>query len=66
LPRRAASRFARCGTTPTRTSSTRRTRATLPADDAKRQTAEVQKMTDKFTSTIDEMLKKKTAEVMEI
>ena len=39
---------------------------TLPADDAKRQTAEVQKMTDKYTGQIDEMLKKKTAEVMEV
>ncbi len=39
---------------------------TLPADDAKRQTAEVQKMTDKFTGLIDEILKKKTAEVMEV
>jgi ribosome recycling factor len=38
----------------------------LPADDAKRQTAEVQKMTDKYTGQIDEMLKKKTAEVMEV
>ena len=38
----------------------------LPADDAKRQTAEVQKMTDKYTGAIDEMLKKKTAEVMEV
>ncbi len=39
---------------------------TLPADDAKRQTGEVQKMTDKYTASIDDMLKKKTAEVMEI
>lgn len=39
---------------------------TLPADDAKRQTAEVQKMTDKYTGQIDDMLKKKTAEVMEV
>jgi ribosome recycling factor len=39
---------------------------TLPADDAKRQTADVQKMTDKYTGQIDEMLKKKTAEVMEV
>lgn len=39
---------------------------TLPADDAKRQTAEVQKLTDKFIASIDEMLKKKTAEVMEV
>jgi ribosome recycling factor len=39
---------------------------TLPADDAKRQTSDVQKMTDKYIASIDDMLKKKTAEVMEI
>ena len=39
---------------------------TMPADDAKRQIAEVQKMTDKYTGQIDESLKKKTAEVMEV
>jgi len=39
---------------------------TLPADDAKRQTAEVQKLTDKSIAQIDELLKKKTAEVMEV
>src|ERR1044072_5681147 len=39
---------------------------TLPADDAKRQTAEVQKMTDRSIAQIDELLKKKTAEVMEV
>jgi ribosome recycling factor len=38
----------------------------LPADDAKRQTGDVQKMTDKYIASIDEMLKKKTAEVMEV
>ena len=39
---------------------------TLPADDAKRQTAEVQKMTDRYTGQIDDLLKKKTVEVMEV
>ena len=39
---------------------------TLPADDAKRQTAEVQKMTDRYIGLVDELLKKKTAEVMEV
>ena len=39
---------------------------TLPADDSKRQTAEVQKLTDKYTGAVDDMLKKKTAEVMEV
>jgi len=38
----------------------------LPADDAKRLTAESQKLTDKYTAVIDELLKKKTAEVMEV
>ena len=38
----------------------------LPADDAKRQTADVQKMTDKYIAQIDEALKKKTADVMEV
>ena len=39
---------------------------TLPADDAKRQTAEVQKMTDRYIALVDDLLKKKTAEVMEV
>jgi ribosome recycling factor len=38
----------------------------LPADDAKRLTAEAQKLTDKYIALIDELLKKKTAEVMEV
>lgn len=39
---------------------------TLPADDAKRLTAESQKLTDRYIGLIDELLKKKTAEVMEV
>ena len=35
-------------------------------DDAKRLTAEVQKLTDRYVAMADEMLKKKTAEVMEV
>jgi len=35
-------------------------------DDAKRLTAEVQKLTDRYVAMIDELLKKKTAEVMEV
>lgn len=38
----------------------------LPADDAKRLTADAQKLTDKYIGLIDESLKKKTAEVMEV
>lgn len=38
----------------------------LPADDAARLSAEAQKLTDRFTGQIDEFLKKKTAEVMEV
>ena len=38
----------------------------LPADDAKRFTAEAQKLTDKYTAQIDDLLKKKSAEVMEV
>ena len=38
----------------------------LPADDAKRLTAEAQKLTDKYIGLIDDLLKKKTAEVMEV
>ena len=38
----------------------------LPADDAKRLTDEAQKLTDRCIGQIDEMLKKKTAEVMEV
>jgi len=35
-------------------------------DDAKRLTAEVQKLTDRYIAMIDDLLKKKTAEVMEV
>ncbi len=38
----------------------------LPADDAKRLTADAQKLTDRYIGLIDELLKKKTAEVMEV
>jgi ribosome recycling factor len=38
----------------------------VPEDEAKRLTAEVQKLTDKAIAGIDELLKKKTAEVMEV
>ena len=39
---------------------------TLPADESKRLTAEVQKLTDKYVGVIDDTLKRKTAEVMEV
>ena len=39
---------------------------TLSEDDAKRHTAEVQKLTDHYVGLVDELLKKKTAEVMEV
>ena len=35
-------------------------------DDAKRLVAEIQKLTDRYIGLVDEMLKKKTAEVMEV
>ncbi len=38
----------------------------IPEDEAKRLTAEVQKLTDRYISMIDDLLKKKTAEVMEV
>src|SRR2546426_4767060 len=38
----------------------------LAEDDAKRLTAEVQKLTDRYIAMLDEILKKKTAEVMEV
>ncbi len=38
----------------------------LPADDAKRFTADSQKLTDRYIGLIDDLLKKKTAEVMEV
>jgi ribosome recycling factor len=38
----------------------------LSEDDAKRLTAEVQKLTDRYVGLVDELLKKKTAEVMEV
>ena len=38
----------------------------IPEDDAKRLVAEVQKLTDRYVATLDEILKKKTAEVMEV
>jgi ribosome recycling factor len=39
---------------------------TLSEDDAKRLIAEVQKLTDRYVTLLDELLKKKTAEVMEV
>lgn len=38
----------------------------LPGDDAKHMQNDAQKLTDKYVGQIDEMLKKKTAEVMEV
>ncbi len=38
----------------------------LSEDDAKRLSAEVQKLTDRYIGLVDELLKKKTAEVMEV
>jgi ribosome recycling factor len=38
----------------------------LSEDDAKRLTADVQKLTDRYVALVDELLKKKTAEVMEV
>ena len=38
----------------------------LPEDESKRAEAEIQKMTDRFVAEVDEVLKKKEAEVMEI
>jgi len=39
---------------------------TMSEDDGKRLTADVQKLTDKYIALLDELLKKKTAEVMEV
>lgn len=39
---------------------------TLPEDEGKRLEAEAQKLTDRSVALIDELLKKKTAEVMEV
>ena len=38
----------------------------LPEDDAKRLSGEVQKLTDRYVALLDDVLKKKTAEVMEV
>jgi ribosome recycling factor len=38
----------------------------LAEDDGKRLTADVQKLTDRYIAMLDELLKKKTAEVMEV
>ena len=38
----------------------------LSEDDAKRLTSDVQKLTDRYIALLDELLKKKTAEVMEV
>jgi ribosome recycling factor len=38
----------------------------LAEDEAKRLTADVQKLTDRYVALLDELLKKKTAEVMEV
>jgi ribosome recycling factor len=42
------------------------TEGTVTQDDSKRLTADVQKLTDRYIEQIDELLKKKTAEVMEV
>jgi ribosome recycling factor len=39
---------------------------TLPEDEARRLEAETQKLTDRYIGLVDELLKKKTAEVMEV
>ena len=39
---------------------------TLPEDEERRLEAETQKLTDRYIGLVDEMLKKKTAEVMEV
>ncbi len=38
----------------------------ISEDDAKRLTADVQKLTDRYIALLDELLKKKTADVMEV
>ncbi len=38
----------------------------LAEDDAKRLTADIQKLTDRYITMLDELLKKKTAEVLEV
>ncbi len=42
------------------------TEGTIAQDESKRLVAEVQKLTDRYIEQIDELLKKKTAEVMEV
>jgi ribosome recycling factor len=39
---------------------------TVAEDEAKRLLADVQKLTDRYITTVDELLKKKTAEIMEV
>jgi ribosome recycling factor len=39
---------------------------TLPEDEERRLEAETQKLTDRYIGTVDELLKKKTVEVMEV
>jgi len=39
---------------------------TVAEDDAKRLLADVQKLTDRYIATVDELLKKKTSEIMEV
>ena len=38
----------------------------MPEDEAKRLQTEIQKLTDRYVAQVDELLKKKTAEVMEV
>ena len=42
------------------------TEGTVAEDDARKLVAEVQKLTDRYIALVDELLKKKTAEVMEV
>jgi ribosome recycling factor len=45
---------------------TRLKKGIIPQDDEKRSEQDIQKLTDRFVATIDELLAKKTAEILEV
>jgi ribosome recycling factor len=45
---------------------TRLKKGIIPQDDEKRSEQDIQKLTDRYVATIDELLHKKTAEILEV
>ena len=65
-PRRPGSRCATSAATRTTSSSAPRRTREISEDDLRRAEAEIQKLTDAHVTEIDEVLKRKEAEIMEV